>query len=85
MMTVDAPARGVPRAAGHSARPGRVLPATGSYQARTHARGDVGATGPVTVASDGTITAWAVPSSAASESALTVCFLAARSHAVARR
>lgn len=61
------------------------LPAPDSYQARVHARGNVGATGPVTVASDGTITAWAVPSSAASASVLTVCFLSARPQAVARR
>lgn len=58
--------------------PGLCLPAPGCYHARVRARGNVGVTGPVTVAADATLTAWNLPTSAAPTSGLTVSFLDAQ-------
>lgn len=55
-----------------------------SYHARVRTRGEVGVVGPVTVAGDATLTAWSVPSSAASASA-TVQFWSSRPGVLARR
>lgn len=58
--------------------PGLCLPSPGTYHARVRVRGEVGVTGPVTLAHDGTLTAWNLPTArAAPASALTVCFLGA--------
>lgn len=64
--------------------PGLCLPPPGSYHARVRTRGELGAVGPVTVAQDATLTAWSVPSSAASASA-TVQFPSCRPRVLASR